>query len=129
MARPKPERVPSILKRLTNHINWDRDKQIHQIYSWAPGGRPNSTSLAARNWAGRYCCRSEIFGERCESPLNPPDRLNNEGRPSMPSCAWSSSSRMANRARQKLYFAAEGRGVASPGSSPMVQRTMSTHIF
>jgi hypothetical protein len=30
MARPKPERVPSILKHCAHHLNWDRDKQARQ---------------------------------------------------------------------------------------------------
>jgi hypothetical protein len=30
MARPKPERVPSILKYSADQLNWGRDKQVRQ---------------------------------------------------------------------------------------------------
>jgi hypothetical protein len=30
MARPKPERIPSILKHCAHHLNWDREKQAER---------------------------------------------------------------------------------------------------
>jgi hypothetical protein len=43
VARPKPERIPSILRHCAHHLNWDRDKQVRQHKKPEPGKSPGST--------------------------------------------------------------------------------------
>src|SRR5262249_4176157 len=42
MARPKPERIPSILKHFADRVNWDGDKQGRQRKK-EPGNSPSPT--------------------------------------------------------------------------------------